>query len=83
MQAAEGTTMRVNGTGAAVGVGEALTDIPRLSSVNADTHIEAFYVTTKVFKHIMDANETVCLHNHRRFVRKTPQSGHTVVVCVH
>ena len=51
--------MRVNGTGAAVGVGEALTDIPRLSSVKADTHIEAFYVTTKVFKHIMESNPTV------------------------
>lgn len=53
--------VRVNGTGAAVGVGEALTDIPRLSSVKADTHIEAFYITTKVFKHIMDSNDTVRL----------------------
>ena len=54
--------MRVNGTGAAVGLGEALTDIPRLSDVKADTHIEAFYLTTKVFRHIMDSNETVCIH---------------------
>jgi CRP-like cAMP-binding protein len=51
--------VRVNGTGATLGLAEVLSDIPRLSDVVADTPIEAFYLTTKVFRHLMQENETV------------------------
>jgi hypothetical protein len=51
--------VRVNGSGAAVGLSEAMTQIPRLGTVRADTHIEAFYLNTMVFEAIMERNETV------------------------
>lgn len=52
--------MHVNGSGAAVGLSEALCGIPRLGTVTADTHVEAFTLGTKVFKAIMENSPEAC-----------------------
>lgn len=56
VQAKDNTLVHVNGSGAAVGLSEALCDVPRLGTVTADTHVEAFSLGAKVFKAIMESN---------------------------
>eukprot|EP00892_Ulva_mutabilis_P004618 jgi/Ulvmu1/2528/UM138_0033.1 len=55
--AKDGTLVHVNGSGAAVGLSEAICGIPRLGTVTADTHVEAFTLGTKVFRAIMDRSD--------------------------
>jgi hypothetical protein len=59
MQAQDHTLVHVNGSGAAVGIGEVLAGMPRLSTVTADTYVEAFYLSAKVAKAIMDSSDMV------------------------
>lgn len=56
----DGSLVHVNGSGAAVGLSEALCGIPRLGTVTADTHVEAFTLGTKVFKAIMENSPEAC-----------------------
>lgn len=51
--------MHVNGSGAAIGLSEAICSIPRMGTVTADTHVEAFSLGTKVFNAIIDSNAEV------------------------